>query len=127
MKDATVVDSSILIEFFRKKDKWNSRLTTIKRDYDRIVVSTITEYEIYLGVRRDDVDFWRDIFASLIILPVDREIAQTAALLQRELKRQRSQLGLADLLISATATVYGLPVATLDKDHFTRIPGLDVH
>ena len=127
MKEMIVVDSSILIEFFRRKDKSQARFADIKRDYNRIVISTITEYEIYLGVNKNDVEFWREIFSSLIILPVDREIAQTAALLQRDLKRQRKQLGLGDLLIAATATVYGLPVATLDKDHFTRVPGLDVY
>jgi tRNA(fMet)-specific endonuclease VapC len=41
-------------------------------------------------------------------------------------KKVSKQIDLADLLIAATAQQNGLPLATLNTKHFSRIEGLEV-
>lgn len=42
-----LVDTSILIDFFRKTKKENSKLVSLVRQGYSFYISTITEYEIY--------------------------------------------------------------------------------
>ena len=44
----------------------------------------------------------------------------------RQLKRNRKQLDTPDILIAATTLVNGLPLATLNRNHFERIDGLRI-
>lgn len=40
-------NSSILIDYFHKTDKSNSNLIAHFKQYDQLLVSTITEFEVY--------------------------------------------------------------------------------
>jgi len=55
-----LVDTSILIDLFRKTDKSNSVLVSLVRQGYNYSISTITEYEIYTGATLGQVDFWND-------------------------------------------------------------------
>jgi len=44
-----LLDTSILIEFFRKTEKINSRLYQLFDVFDAFGISVITEYEIFIG------------------------------------------------------------------------------
>jgi len=44
-----LADTSILIDFFRKTDKANSKLISLVREGYVFYISAITEYEIYSG------------------------------------------------------------------------------
>jgi len=44
-----LLDTSILIDYFRKKDKAKTRLYELSDLYDGFVISAITEFEIYSG------------------------------------------------------------------------------
>ena len=54
-----LVDTSILIDFFRKTDKENSMLVKlVKQDYI-YCISAVTEYEIYTGTTLAQEEFWK--------------------------------------------------------------------
>ena len=56
-----LVDTSILIDYFRKTDKSKTQLIKlINRDF-KFKISSITEYEIYSGATASQKGFWDDI------------------------------------------------------------------
>lgn len=47
--DVVLLDTSISIDFFRKSKKENSFFFKLTNNYRTFAVSTITEFEIYVG------------------------------------------------------------------------------
>ena len=45
-----MVDTSVLIEYFRKTDKANSRLLSHFEQFDQLFISSVTEFEVVNGV-----------------------------------------------------------------------------
>jgi tRNA(fMet)-specific endonuclease VapC len=44
-----MVDSSILIDYFRKTDKANSKLVAHFKNYEQLYISSVTEFEVVNG------------------------------------------------------------------------------
>jgi predicted nucleic acid-binding protein len=66
-----LLDTSILIEHFRKKDQTKTALFQITKANQRFAVSTVTQFEIYAGAFDDQIEFWNDFFQKMIVLPFD--------------------------------------------------------
>lgn len=54
----------------------------------------------------------------------DDIIAQKASYIYAELRKSNQLIELNDLFIAATGITLGLPVCTLNREHFKRVPGL---
>ena len=121
-----LVDTSILIDLFRKTDKANSALISLVRQGYIYCISAITEYEIYTGTTSEQVDFWDNFLEKTNVLSFDQTVAKVAVDLNKDLKRKRKLIDIADLFIAATAIANNLPFATLNRKHFDRINGLTV-
>ena len=121
-----LVDTSILIDYYRKTNKANSAwIALIDKGYE-FVISAITKYELYSGATQSQVTFWDSILSSISIISFDESCVDTAVQINAVLKQKRKQIDLADLFIAATAMTSNLPIATLNKKHFDRIDGLSV-
>lgn len=119
-----MVDTSILIDFYRKTDKNNSMwITLLRKDYD-FAISSITKYEIYSGATESQLQFWNSVLEAIRIIPLDEMAVDEAVKINKALKQKRKQIDVADLFIAATALAHGLPFATLNKKHFDRVDGL---
>ena len=125
-QEVILLDTSVLIDYFRKKDKDKSYLFKISGVNKRFVVSTITQFEIYTGAPKDQIKIWDDFFRTVTILPLISEIALIAAQVNIELRKTNKQIDLADLFIAATAIYNDFPCATLNKKHFERINDLQL-
>ncbi|SDG14223.1 hypothetical protein SAMN04487996_115163 [Dyadobacter soli] len=125
-KKLVLVDTSILIDFFRKSDKANSRLLKLVKDDFIFCISAITEFEIHIGTNLGQADYWEDFLFRTKVLAFDKEVAREAADISKSLKRQSKLIGMADIFIAATAMHYGLPLATLNVKHFERIDELQI-
>ncbi len=127
MADKVILaDTSILIDYFRKTDKANSRLIALfDQGYD-FNISAITHYEIYSGAMSAQLPFWTSLFARTKVLALDKTIAQASVDINNILKRKRIQIGMADLFIAATAISNNLSLVTLNVKHFDRIEGLNL-
>jgi len=125
-KELVLVDTSILIDFFRKSDKTNSRLMKLVREEFSYCISAITEFEIYIGATANQTAYWEEFLFRTQVLAFDKEIARAAVDISKVLKRQRKLIGIADLFIAATAVHYSLPLATLNVRHFERIEELQI-
>jgi len=119
-----LVDTSILIDYYRKTDKEKSIWINLVRQGYSFSVSAVTKYEIYAGSTPNQVAFWDSIFQAITVMPLDEVSVDTAVTVNSSLKRKRKQIDLADLFIAATAIAHNLSFVTLNRKHFDRIDTL---
>lgn len=121
-----LLDSSILIELFRKKDKEKTQFYSLAQTYKTLCISTITYYEIGIGNRKAHAGYWDKLSENLRILPFDKECSDNAITIYLDLLKANKMIDLADILIGATALTHNIPIATLNDKHFNRIKGLEI-
>jgi tRNA(fMet)-specific endonuclease VapC len=121
-----MVDTSILIDFYRKTNKDNSIWLGLVRQGYQFAISAITKYEIYSGANQSQVEFWNKVLQAITIIPFNEAVVDTAVNINNNLKRKRKQIDIADLFIAATAITYNLPFSTLNRKHFERIDELTI-
>ncbi|MFN0035295.1 MAG: type II toxin-antitoxin system VapC family toxin [Saprospiraceae bacterium] len=120
------LDTSVLIDYLRKTKKANTFFVDLIGRYDHFAVSVATKFEIYIGCTAAQKPFWDAVFESISVLPLDNACIEAAVNIQQQLKKVSKQIDFPDLLIAATAQQNGLPLATLNTKHFSRIEGLEV-
>jgi predicted nucleic acid-binding protein len=121
-----MIDTSILIEYFRKTNKSNSRLITHFKMYDQLYISSITEFEVFNGATEVHKQFWEGMLLRLTILDFDRKAARRAADIVAQLKAKGKNIDKPDLFIAATAVTHGLVFDTLNIKHFKDIDALEL-
>jgi predicted nucleic acid-binding protein len=121
-----MVDSTILIDYFRKTDKNNSRLVRHYKKYDILYISSITEFEVINGATPAHLDFWNQMLQRFTILNFDSSAARKAAEIVGQLKLKRKSIDKPDLFIAATAVVNKLSLDTINKKHFIDIDNLEL-
>jgi tRNA(fMet)-specific endonuclease VapC len=92
------LDTSVLIDYFRKTKKSNSFLYKLTEQYSLFAVSIITQYEIYVGSNDDQDSFWDQFFESITVLPFDAKANEQAIRIYRELKQKSKLIEIPDLL-----------------------------
>jgi len=113
-----MVDSTILIDYFRKTDKSNARLITHFENYDRLFISSITEFEVINGASLAHLQFWDQMLSRFSILDFDSAVARQAVKIVQQLKIKRKSIDKPDLFIAATAVTHGLTLDTANTKHF---------
>lgn len=121
-----LLDSSILIELFRKRDKAKTLFYKLSQTSEDLCISSITHYEIGIGNRKSHSEYWDSLCENLRILPFDKACSNSAISIYLELLKANKMIDLADILIGATAVTYSIPIATLNVKHFDRIKGLEI-
>lgn len=120
------LDTSILIDFFRKEKKENSLFFRLTQQYRIFTVSVITEYEIFVGSNPEQQEFWENFFSRIVVLPFDSASSQMAVQIFKDLKAKNKLIEIPDIFIAATAIQNNLPLATTNLKHFDRIEGLEL-
>ena len=120
------LDSSILIDFFRKTKKENSFFFKLTNQYSSFAVSVITEFEILSGSNQKQKEFWDEFFRDVVVIPLDSKVNQEAVRIFQMLKSAGNLIDMPDLFIGATAKAHHLKLATLNRKHFERIPELEL-
>ena len=118
------LDTSVLIDYFRKKHKEKSYFYALLDQYESFAITSITEFEIRCGIDESQMKLWEEILSDIEVISFDSEASKLAATIDRELKRIRKQLDIADLFIAATAIRHDSLFATLNKKHFVRVERL---
>lgn len=125
-KQTVMIDSCILIDYFRKADKSKSAWFQLINSGFDLAMSVIVKYEVYAGATPQQINFWKDTLSDVLILPLEEHCVDEAVVINAQLKLDRKQIGIADLLIAATAVSNKMPLATLNKRHFERINMLEL-
>ncbi len=122
-----LLDTSVLIDYFRKKDKASTLLHELALSDAVMKLSVITEYEIFVGATAEQHSYWNQMLEYMEVLPLTSREVRLAALLQGRLKRQRKQLALPDLFIATTALNADLPLATMNRKDFEKLPEIRLY
>ena len=69
-KELICIDTTVLIDYYRKKDKSKSILVELSRTYN-FCISVITKLEILVGVGPETEDFWTGVFSRMTIIPLN--------------------------------------------------------
>jgi len=129
MEDRNIlVDTSIIIEFLRKKKKQNTYLWKVKELGLNCFISTITVFELYAGAitERHKQDLEK-LLRWIEIIPFTKEIAERSAKIYKELKAENQLIEFRDIFIGATALEKELSIITLNEAHFKRIKGIKIY
>ena len=121
-----MIDSTILIDYFRKSDKSKSKLVQLSTSYEKIFISSVTEFEIINGATKEQLDFWNKMLNGFTILDFDSKAARIAAKIVQQLKTKRKTIDKPDLFIAATAVAHDLTLETANRKHFEHIELLDL-
>ena len=121
-----MVDSTILIDYFRKIDKSKSILVQHSMNYDKLYISAVTEFEIINGATPAQLDFWNNMLKGFTILDFDSKAARQAANIVQQLKKKRKSIDKPDLFIAATAVTHNLILDTANTRHFEFIDTLEL-
>ena len=124
--DKLMVDTTILIDYFRKTDKANSKLVSHFKQYRNLYISSVTEFEVINGATEKHLQFWNGLLPRFTVLDFDSKAAREAANIVAQLKTKRKTIDKPDLFIAATAIVQGLTLDTLNIKHFVDIDNLQL-
>ncbi len=121
-----LIDTSIIIDYLRKKNKRNSQFYKIVGSYN-LFVSAVTLFELFAGAKDEqksnDINY---ILEYVEILPFTGATAKEAGEIYLKLRNQNKVIETKDLFIGATALFHDLPLTTLNVKHFERIEGLEI-
>jgi tRNA(fMet)-specific endonuclease VapC len=91
-----LLDSSILIELFRKKDKEKTLFYGLSQSYSDLCISSITYYEIGVGNRNFHAEYWESLSDNLNVIPFDKACSNSAVTILSlfEIRLANSKFGL---------------------------------
>ena len=127
MESLVCLDTSVLIDFFRKQKSGKSLFIKLTQsNLSGFYIPITVEFEIYYGANQQQLSFWDNLFNDFIVLPFTQRINKIAVDIAKDLKRKRKLIDYKDLTIAATAISAKSPLATLNKKHFDNIEGLNL-
>jgi len=112
MDSQIIVDTNVFIKHQRKKNKKNSKLTQLVKNYD-IVTTAITVYELFAGAvtQRHEEDI-KNLLFGVEVLHLDKESAEVSAKERLRLLKQNKQFEIRDILVAGIVIKNQLPLAT---------------
>ena len=122
-----LIDTSVIIDFLRKKNKENSLLWKIKENNCICFMSSVTLFELQCGAKSEEhSENIRKLCTWIGTIPFDNDIAEISSLIYQRLKNENKLIEFRDIFIAATAIADNLCVATLNSRHFERIKEIDL-
>jgi predicted nucleic acid-binding protein len=120
------LDSDVVIWHLRKGDRQRAveeHLTKLA-GLGTLSCSMLTVAEVEQGVRRGEEEKTRGFLRSLKAYAVDRDVAERAGEIVRDLRSRGTTVGLADAIIAATCLVHGLTLVSYNVADFEKVEGL---
>lgn len=121
-----LVDSSVIIDFLRRKNKQDTLLYKLVEEGCGLNISLITHTELYAGK-----SVWQQktaqaelekLFSGIQILHLDTKISLKAGEI-----RAKYDINLFDAIIAATAITYEIELVTLNVKDFEMIPKIKLY
>lgn len=126
------LDSDVLIDILRGDKRAERVAERIKSGEIEGFVSAVSAFELYFGAFRANdpakaLEAVGVLLRSLTTLPLEDRAAYIAGKAAATLGDRGEPLEMRDVLIAACACAAGLPLATWNRKHFSRIPGITLH
>lgn len=117
-----LLDTSVIIDFLRRKDKKDTFLKKLSRQ--DLYISIVTHTELYCGKSvwesKTANQELKKLFSIFTILPLITGISQNAG----KIKAYNHDRTILDCIIAATSIVHNLDLATLNIKDFEKIQGI---
>lgn len=120
-----VLDSDFVVDFLngvptavRQLDAWDS-------DGEELGTTAVNVAEIWRGAEASNAEV-EDFLDTVVVLPLDVTAGRRAGKVMAHLDRVGRPLPELDALIAAIALEHGGRLATRNRRHFDRIPGLEL-
>ena len=115
---ACLVDTDIAIDFLRERD-YAQKLLERWAGEGLLAISTLTHLEIYQGMKAGEERETDAFLNGLISITVDVPIARRAGKILGELRSKGVTVGIADVIIGATALQLKAPLLTNNVEHYS--------
>ncbi|MDZ7333328.1 MAG: type II toxin-antitoxin system VapC family toxin [candidate division KSB1 bacterium] len=131
-KRQVLYDTSMIIGYLRGNKNCKAKVEQVRSGKVIGFISVIPVFELYIGafLSANSAEAIKDVRVLLSWfqppLIIDETIAQKVAYLFVKLQRSNELIELNDLFIGGTALTLGLPISTLNRSHFSRIPDLKI-
>lgn len=121
-----LVDTSIIIDFLRQKDKSKTILVRLEQSQSMLCTSILTHAECYSGKsiweKKEAMEVLKILFSGIKILPLEENISEKAGQISA-----KNRIDLLDAIIAATALVHKIDLATLNVKNFEKIDGISLY
>lgn len=121
-----LVDSSVIIDFLRRKNKQDTLLYKLVEEGCGLNISLITHTELYAGKsvwqKKTAQKELEELFSGIHILHLDTKISQKAGEI-----RAKYDTNLFDAIIAATSITYEIELVTLNVKDFEMIPKIKLY
>jgi predicted nucleic acid-binding protein len=128
---AIILDADVIIR--GEKGAFDLKAWLESRPDDAFEVAAVTVAELWHGVERASVphkarrqQYLQRVLAPLPIVPYTEQTAVEHARIRAQLEASGKRIGPYNLIVAATALERGSEVATFNRRHFDRVPGLKV-
>lgn len=122
MAEKICLDTDIVITIL-KGDKPGEDIINKLLNYE-IFITSITVFELFL--RQTNLEIIEEFIQNLNILSLNEISAKKASELHKSLEKKGSIIDLRDIFISAICLNNNVKLATMNRKHFERIPGLQL-
>lgn len=123
-KEMILLDSNILIDYFREKPLVKSFINHYSKS--NLFISSVVAMELYQGVlNKSEFGKIKKELSHFSMIDINEPIAQTALRLHERYALSH-KISIPDYLIAATALVYDLELRTYNLKDFRFIPQLKV-
>ncbi len=122
-----IIDTNVLIDALRLKKDATDIIDSFESFKDELYISSIVGFELFSGKSSENSyqqKLIRDFLDYFQVLDVTWNIAQRAGEIYRG---GVTRLEFPDYIIAATAMELGGEVVTLNKKHFSQIPGIRLY
>jgi len=120
-----LIDTSLFVEHIRARRKPTTLLARIQEQRYALITSSIVVAELCYGARsalmRSEVE---KVLFGVEVLPFTADMAQRVSFEVERLRARNAVIGFRDLAIACVALNSGLPLATHNRDEFSRVDGL---
>ena len=124
MEDKRIlIDTSVVIDHFRKKNKQKSLLYELARE-NTLFLSAISKFEFLVGAKLTQLRQTKKNIEGFYILSFNSHVADAASDIAKKLKAKNKIIEFRDIFIAATAIAGDMPLSTLNIKHFERIDDL---
>lgn len=118
MAERLLIDTDVLIEYLRGRDRAVEYLEGLHAD---LYVSVVSIAELFAGVRGEEEEAsLKQFLLTFTVLPVTQKVAQLGGLYRREYRASHGT-GIADALIAATAEDSGAGLVSFNRRHFPMV------
>ena len=118
-----IADTDVMIDHFAGRQPSRARIVEYIQT-QQLQTTAINYFELLSGAEGKRANDARQFLASIPVLPLDREAADRAADVRRDLESRGEYIGMGDSLIAGIALTRALPILTRNRKHFKRVPNL---